>query len=171
MAAGTLDAAWVKTRIGDELGLTDDDLARLYGVNASALDRHLASLGKENNSIYERILSDVDAARTGYRQLEVSDENIAAIRKLLKSYPFHPLVSVPMASGDIGWRLSTDDAQFVAFRAADVVGMDFDWGEVLRTRLNRAIIWPDSNMPETNQAFKDRVADITFYLMELTGVL
>ena len=168
---GTLSADWVKTRIGDELGLTENDLARLYGIEVTELDRHLASLGNDETAVYERVLSDVDAVRVGYRLIEVNDDQIANIRGLLASYPFHPLVSVPMADQRVGWRLSGDDAQFVAFRAADVVGIDFDWGETLRLRLNRAIIWPDEAMPDTNSAFRDRVADVTFYLMELTGIL
>ena len=171
MAKATLNADWVKARIGDELGLTEDDLARLYGIEVAALDRHLTSLGNDETAVYERILSDVDAVRVGYRLIEVNDDQIATIRGLLASYPFHPLVSVPMADQRVGWRLSGDDAQFVAFRASDVVGIDFDWGETLRLRLNRAIIWPDPAMPDTNKAFRDRVADVTFYLMELTGVL
>ncbi len=165
------DTAWVKARIGDELGLIDNDLARLYGVEVNTLNRHLASLGGDEDSIYQRILSDVDAVRVGYRQLQVSDEDIAQARDLLQKYIFHPLVSVPMASGQVGWRLSGDDAQFVAFRSADIVGMDHEWGEMLRKRLNRLIVWPAEAMPELDQAFLDRVADITFYLMELTGVL
>src|SRR5215813_10950833 len=126
MAKGTLSADWVKTRIGDELGLTENDLARLYGIEVSALDKHLATLGGNETAVYERILSDVDAVRVGYRQIEVKDDQIATIRSLLASYPFHPLVSVPMADQRVGWRLSGDDAQFVAFRAADAVGIDFD---------------------------------------------
>jgi hypothetical protein len=171
MAAKTIDAAWIKTRVGDELGLTDDDLVRLYGIDAKALNGHLATLGNDSQSAYEQILSDVDAVRVGYRQVQVDDGHIAAIRKLLNAYPFHPLVSIPMADGQIGWRLGGDDAQYVAFRTADAVGIDFEWGEVLRTRLNRAIIWPDTAMPQFNKAFRDRVADITFYLVELSGVL
>lgn len=171
MAAKTIDAAWVKTRVGDELGLTDDDLVRLYGIDAKALNGHLATLGNDSKSAYEQVLSDVDAVRVGYRLIQVNNEQIAAIRKLLSAYPFHPVVSIPMADGQIGWRLSGDDAQYVAFRAADVVGIDFEWGEVLRTRLNRAIIWPDAAMPQFNKAFRDRVCDVTFYLAELTGIL
>ncbi|HLY27202.1 MAG TPA: hypothetical protein VKQ72_12730, partial [Aggregatilineales bacterium] len=115
--AAKLDASWIKNRIADELGLTEDDLAHLYGVEVRALDKHLGTLGADNKSVYERILSDVDAARMGYRQIEVSDDQIGAIRNLLKKYPFHPLVSMPTADGAVGWRLSSDDAQYVAFRA------------------------------------------------------
>jgi hypothetical protein len=166
-----LDAAQVKARIGDELGLTDEDLARLYGVDLKALDKHLASLGKDVDAVCQRILSDVDGVRVGYRVLQVSDKHIAAVRELLRDYIFHPLVSVEMANTQTGWRLSSDDAQFVAFRAADIVVMDHDWSEVLRLRLKRLIVWPAESKPETNKAFRDRVADITFYLVELTGVL
>jgi hypothetical protein len=166
-----LNAAQVKARIGDELGLTDEDLARLYGVDAGKLDKHLASLEKDANAVYQRILSDVDGVRTGYRMLQVSDAHIAAVRELLKDYIFHPLVSTAMADGHVGWKLGSDDAQFVAFRVADIVGMDHDWSEVLRLRLKRLIVWPNENMPQTNREFRDRVADITFYLVELTGVL
>jgi hypothetical protein len=165
------DVAWLKARIGDELGLIDDDLARLYGVDVGALDKHLRSLSGDPNAAYEQVLADVDALRTGYRILEVTDDHIKAIRRVLRDYPFHPLVSTPMADGEIGWRLSGDDAQFVAFRTADVVSMDHDWSEVLRHRLKRLVIWPAEEMPETDQAFRDRVGDITFYLVELTGLL
>ncbi len=166
-----LNTAQVKAKVGDELGLTDDDLARLYGVDPAAVDKHLATLGKDPETVYQRILSDVDGVRTGYRMLQVSDEHIAAIRHLLSDYIFHPLVSMEMADGRVGWKLGSDDAQFVAFRAADTVGMDHDWSEVLRLRLKRLFVWPDETMPDTDQTFRDRVADITFYLMELTGVL
>ncbi len=166
-----LNAAQVKAKIGDELGLTDEDLARLYGVDASGVDKHLVSLGKDPDAVCQRILSDVDGVRVGYRVLQISDDHIAAIRVLLRDYIFHPLVSMEMADGRVGWKLGSDDAQFVAFRAADIVGMDHDWSEVLRLRLKRLFVWPDETMPETNRAFRDRVADITFYLMELTGVL
>jgi len=171
MAAKTIDANWIKTRVSDELGLTEDDLARLYGIDSNAVNQHLTTLGGDAQTIYEQVVSDVDAVRTGYRQIQVDDNQIAAIRDLLSQYPFHPLVSVPMANGQIGWRLGGDDAQYVAFRAADTVGIDFEWGEVLRTRLNRAIIWPDAAMPKTDQAFQDRLADVTFYLVELSGIL
>ena len=171
MATGQIDATWVKTRIGDEFGLTETDLIGLYGIDASKLDKHLASLANNTNLIYERVLSDIDSVRVGYRQLEVNDDQIRSIRKLLNNYPFHPLVSVVNADGGVGWRLSGDVAQWVAFRAADVVDLDFDMGEVLRERLHRAIIWPDANEPAFNQAFIDRVADVTFYLLELTGIV
>ena len=63
MAAGTLDAAWVKTRIGDELGLTDDDLARLYGVKAGALDRIRSAVRPEEipPHQWERLVAEIQA--------------------------------------------------------------------------------------------------------------
>jgi len=48
-----VNPTWIKNRIGDELGLTQDDLARLYNVEASQLDPHLKSIGKNNKAIYE----------------------------------------------------------------------------------------------------------------------
>jgi hypothetical protein len=164
-------SALVRAWVGDELGLTPDDLARLYGIGASTIDDHLASMGESDQIIYERVLGDVDAVRIGYRQIEVSQENITELRDLLSTYIFHPLVSMNRASGEIGWRLSGDDAQFVAFRMADIVGMDFEWSDVLRLRLNRIVIWPDENAPEISQNFRDRVVDVATYLAELTGVL
>jgi hypothetical protein len=171
MASKTIDATWVKMRVGDELGLNETDLAGLYGIEVKALDKHLSTLAGDSQTIYDRVLSDVDSVRIGYRQIEMSDEQIQAIRELLANYPFHPLVSMSTADDGVGWRLSGDDAQWVAFRAADLVNLDFNLGEVLRLRLNRAVIWPDETEPEINQAFLDRVADVTFYLMELTGVV
>ena len=166
-----LDTARVKTRISDELGLTDEDLARLYNVDVKQLNRHLTSMGKDENAVSQQILSDVDAARVNYRLLQVTDEHIAAARQMLREYIFHPLVTTPMAAGGVGWRLSLDDAQFVAFRMADIVGVDYDWSDVLRSRLHRLIIWPEESRPAINQAFYDRVAEMTFFLIELTGVL
>jgi hypothetical protein len=164
-----LDANWIKNRVGDELGLAEHDLSTMYGV--PNVDQHLTTLGSDSNAVYERVLSDVDAVRVGYRQFQVSDDQIGEIRALLSTYKFHPLVSVPMADGSVGWKLSGDDAQWVAFRASDVVGLDFDQGEILRLRLHRAVIWPDAATPEVNGAFRDRIADVTFYLVELSGVL
>src|SRR5260221_11317013 len=103
MATKTVNAAWVKTRIGDELGLSDADLAALYGIDMRTLDKHLAGLATDTQATYERVLSDVDSVRVGYRQLEVSDEQIAAIRQPLVNYPFHPLVSVVTADDAVGW--------------------------------------------------------------------
>lgn len=167
----TLDTAWIKTRVADELGLTEDDLARLYGVDDAGLDDQLAGLDNDENAVYERVLSDVDALRMGYRLIQVSDEQIEATRDMLANYIFHRPVSVPMVAGGIGWRLSSDDAQYVAFRTSDITGIDFDWGDVLRLRLNRLILWPDATEPEIDQTFRDRLADVVFYLVELTGIL
>jgi hypothetical protein len=166
-----LDVEWVKTRIGDELGLSANDLAHLYGVGANALDRHLASLGKTAQAVSERILADVDSARLSHRQLEVTQEQIAALWRLLKPYRFHPFVAALLADGAAGWRLSKDDAQFVAFRTADIVGVDFEWGDVLRLRLHRLVIWPAEETPGDAQAFVDRVIKVAAYLAELSGVL
>jgi len=166
-----LDTAWIKTRVADELGLTEDDLARLYGVDSASVDSQLAALDNDKGAVYERVLSDVDALRMGYRLIQVSDEQIEATRAMLANYIFHRPVSVPMAAGGIGWRLSSDDAQYVAFRASDIMGIDFDWGDVLRLRLNRLILWPDATAPDMDQTFRDRLADVVFYLVELTGIL
>lgn len=170
MSTGTIDMVWIKNRVGDELGLSEADLVRLYGIGKEQLDYHLQSLGGAADMIYQQILSDVDAVRVGYRQLTVDDNQIATTRALLRDYRFHPLVSLPSADGQIGWRLSGDDAQYVAYRTADILGMDFEWSDVLRLRLKRLVVWPDSAMPNTDENFRDRVADITFYLAELTGV-
>jgi hypothetical protein len=51
------------------------------------------------------------------------------------------------------------------------MGIDFDWGDVLRLRLNRLIVWPDATAPDMDQTFRDRLADVVFYLVELTGIL
>jgi hypothetical protein len=166
-----LDAEWVKTRISDELGLSADDLARLYGVGAGALDQHLVKLESNAQVLSERILADVDSVRQSRRRLEVSQEQTAALWEVLSTYPFHPLVATRMANGSTGWRLSKDDAQFVAFRTADIVGLDFEGGDVLRLRLHRLIIWPAEDMSSDTQAFLDRVVKVAAYLAELGGVL
>jgi hypothetical protein len=166
-----LDVEWVKTRIGDELGLSANDLAHLYGVGANALDRRLSSLGNTAQAISERILADVDSARLSRRQLEITQAQITALWGILKPYRFHPLAAALMADGSAAWRLSKDDAQFVAFRTADIVGIDFEWGDVLRLRLHRLIIWLTEDTPGDAQAFVDRVIKATAYLAELTGVL
>lgn len=165
------DFAFIKTRVGDDLGLSADDLVQLFGVQPNTLDTHLKTLGKDNKTIFERVLADIDAVRIGYRLITVTDEQIDAIRRLLSDYLFHPLITQAMADGSVGWRLSGDDSQFVAYRAADVVNMDFDWSDVLRTRLNRLVIWPDSAAPTIDQKFRDRVVDVTLYLIELTGIV
>lgn len=161
----------VKTRIGDEFGLSEKELARLYGVEPDALDEHLDSLEEGEKAIYDRIITDIDAVRVGYRQIRMNNDQIDTLRTLLKDYIFHPLVSVIRENGEIGWRLSGDDAQFVAFRASDIAGIDFEWSDVLRLRLHRVVIWPAEDAPEFDQTFRDRVVDITIYLAELTGVL
>src|SRR5258708_936 len=74
----------VINRIGDELGLTPQDLARLYGINEEDLSEHLTTLGADVDSIYQQVLSDVDAVRVGYRQLQITDGQIKAIRGLLR---------------------------------------------------------------------------------------
>src|SRR5690242_1517155 len=96
-----LDTAWIKTRVADELGLMEDDLARLYGVDGASLDDQLAALDANENAIYERVLSDVDALRMGYRLIQVNDEQIETIRAMLANYIFHRHVSVSMAAGGI----------------------------------------------------------------------
>ncbi|MFN7209067.1 MAG: hypothetical protein ACK4P1_01580 [Aggregatilineales bacterium] len=167
----TVDPIWVEQHIRHELGLTTDDLCRLYGVAAEALPAQLAALGATSREALERVLSDVDAVRVGYRQLQISDDHIAQLQRLLSAYPFHPLVSLPLWDGGVGWRLSADDAQYVAFRAADIVGLDFAASDVLRRRLNTLVIGAAEQPPAFDAAFQRRVVDITCYLLELSGVL
>ncbi len=162
---------WIKNRIGDELGLAADDLARLYNIDPAQLDQHLRSMGKINQAVYEQLLSDIEGMRTGYRLIQVDNDQRTAMRALMHDYIFHPLVATSMVDGDVGWRLGIDDAQFVAFRTADIVGIDFDWGDMLRLRLHRLIIWPDTARPKFDQAFQDRLVEVISYLVELTGVV
>lgn len=166
-----LDTAWVINQIGDEFGLNEQDLAAQYGVDEGELTEHLQTLGDNSRVVYERILSDLDAVRIGYRQVEVTDGQIATIRARLADYRFHPLVHHPLADGSVGWRLSGDDAQWVAFRASDAVGLSFEQGETLRLRLHRLVIWREAASPPFDQRFRDRVADVTFYLVELSGIV
>jgi len=49
--------------------------------------------------------------------------------------------------------------------------MDFDWGDMLRLRLHRLIVWPDEARPNLDQAFLDHLIEVIFYLVELTGVV
>jgi hypothetical protein len=162
---------WVKARIGDELGLTEEALARLYGVDERGLDRRLAALGRDPGAVYQRVLTDVDSLRQSQRLIQLGEEHVAAVRALLGNYIFHPLVSVRTADEQIGWRLSSDDAQYVAFRTADTLSMDFEWGDVLRLRLNRLVIWPAEVPPAMDSAFRNRLTEVTVFLVELTGVL
>lgn len=166
-----LNIDMIKAKIGDELGLTDHDLAELYGVAESKLNAHLGSLEKSEKALYDRMLSDVDAARTSYRKFAVSDEQIAAIRALLSKHIFRPFASLVQADGNLGWRLSRDDAEFVAFRTSDIVGLDLEASELVRKRLNRVVLWAEESAPKLTKELLDRLADITFYLLELSSVV
>ena len=164
------EAAWIKTRIGDELGLTEDDLARLYGVGPNDLDRHLVRLAADPEAAVQRILADVNATGTTHRLIHLSDEQITEARRLVADYPFHPLSPLEAALGH-AWRLSSDDAQWVAFRIADVIGLDFASSDILRLRLNRLGLSYESRVPDFDATFRNRVADTALYLSELAGVL
>ncbi len=163
-------AAWIRVRIGDELGLTEDDLARLYGVLPGDLDRHLVGLAADSEAAVQRVLTDVNAASNAYRTVILSDEQIAAARQLVADYPFHPLSPLEAALGH-AWRLSSDDAQWVAFRIADLIGLDFATSDILRLRLNRLGLSYEPDVPAFDAAFRNRVADTALYLSELAGVL
>lgn len=164
------EAAWIKTRIGDELGLTEDDLARLYGVSPNDLDRYLVRLAADPEAVVQHILADVHATGTTHRRVHLTDEQIASARQLVADYPFHPLSPLEAALGH-AWRLGSDDAQWVAFRIADVIGLDFASSDILRLRLNRLGLSYEPEFPEFDTAFRNRVADTTLYLSELAGVL
>jgi hypothetical protein len=167
----SVDPHWVEQHISNELGLTERDLTRLYGLEQGALYSYLLTLADDSAEVYQRVLADIDAVRVGYRQVRVNDEHIEKLRALLSVYPFHPPVGVSMWDGRDGWRLSADDAQYVAFRAADIVGLDFEAGDQLRLRLNTLVIWQADTPPTFGSAFQDRLVDITLYLIELSGVL
>ncbi len=166
-----LDTSWIRKRLTDEVGFVEDDLLRLYGVTAAELDSYLAGLGRTPPEAASRVLSDVDAVRVGYRTFQVSDEQIEAIRALLATCRFTPLNSMETATHQRAWHLSGDDAQWVAYRASDVLGLDFEASDVLRLRLNRLAIWTGDDVPPFDDQFRDRVADVTFYLAELSGIL
>ncbi len=166
------DTAWIKARLADEFGLSEDDLARLYGLNRDDLDAHLAALEDgQSSTIVNRLISDVDAVRVGYRTVQVSDAQIEASRALLINYRFYPLIALDAAGHQHAWRLSGDDAQWIAFRISDVIGLDFEASDVLRLRLNRVAVGYGDNSPTLDGAFRDRIADIAFFLAELSGVL
>ena len=162
--------AWIRARIGDELGLTDDDLARLYSVLPGDLDRHLIGLAVDPEAAVQRVLADVNAVGAANRTITLSDEQIAAARQLVADYSFHPLSPLEAALGH-AWRLSSDDAQWVAFRIADLIGIDFATSDILRLRLNRLGLSYEPDMPPFDAAFRNRVADTALYLSELAGVL
>ncbi|HVO43339.1 MAG TPA: hypothetical protein VMT34_11980 [Aggregatilineales bacterium] len=166
------DLKYVKARLGDTLGFSENDLARLYGVAVGRpLDARLVSLAPDAAAIVDRILGDIEAARAGYRQIALNEDQMAAIADTLRNYRFHSLVSLLAADGSVAWKLSADDAQYVAFRSADVVAMDFELSEVLRARLKRMVIWPEPSPPSDDRAFRDHVAELLLYLIELAGIL
>jgi hypothetical protein len=165
------DAHWIKARVADELGLTESDLARLYSLEESALDAYLGSLAADPNDGVSRVLADLDTIRVQHRKMSLNTEQIESIRELVGSYLFHPLISLPAASGNLAWRLSGDDAQWVAFRAADLLNIDFNASDVLRLRLNRLVVFNSDDAPPVDEVFCDHLAHITCYLAELSGVL
>lgn len=167
----TVDTTWVKAAVANELGLVEEDLAAMYGVPIGDLDGYLSGLEGTTQAVYQRVLSDVDAMRIGYRRVRITDEHIQNLRNLINAYPFHPLVGVTMWDGRAGWRLSSDDAQYVAYRAADIVGVEFQASDAVRKRLNTLVIWPAASHPTESQAFRDRIVDMTTYLIELIGVI
>jgi hypothetical protein len=134
------------------------------------LDRHLVGLSADPEAAVQRILADVNAAGATYRVITLSDEQIAAARRLVADYLFHPLSPLEAALGH-AWRLSSDDAQWVAFRIADLVGLDFAVSDVVRLRLNRLGLSYEPDVPTLDAAFRNRVADTALYLSELAGVL
>src|SRR5579859_1603043 len=163
-------AHWIKSRIGDDLGLTEDDLMRLYGISPVQLDRYLVGLAADPEDAVQRVLSDVNAASANHRLITLSDDQIDQARRIVADYPFHPLSQLDAVLGH-AWRLSSDDAQWVAFRIADLLGLDFPSSDVLRLRLNRLGLSYEPEFPEFDAAFRNRVADTTLYLSELAGVL
>ncbi len=165
------DTSWIKARLGDEFGLVDEDLLKLYGLAPAELDDYLVTLGNSPAAVANRLISDLDAVRVGYRTIQISDEQMNAVLALLAAYPFHPMIALDTASHQKAWRLSGDDAQWVAFRVADLLGIDFEASDTLRRRLNRVAVWPRENAPAIDDEFLRRVADVTFYLAELSGVL
>lgn len=167
----SVDVTWVKQHIANELGLVEHNLLTLYRVQPSELDAHLASLGSTSNEVAERVLSDVDNLRVAHRRVRATEDHVAQLRALLNAYPFHPLVGVTMYDGRSGWRLSSDDAQYVAYRAADIVGLEFEEGDLVRQRLNTLVIWPAATHPLGSPAFRDRLVEVTLYLIELVGTL
>jgi hypothetical protein len=162
---------WIVARIGDELGFAPEDLSTLYGVEISELGGQLETLGEAPEEIVTRILADLDALRVGYRQIQVSDDQIRQTRAILADYLFHPLIRLETADQHTAWRLSGDDAQYVAFRSADILGLDFAASDTLRLRLNRLALRHGEALPPVDERFRDLVADVTFYLAEFSGVL
>ena len=77
------DQQWIKARVADELGLTEHDLARLYGLDERALDAHLGSLAADPNDGVARVLADIDGARVQQRALSLTTEQIDSIRELV----------------------------------------------------------------------------------------
>lgn len=166
----SIDTMFVMARIGDELGLSPDDLVALYNTRPNMLDAHLSSLGTDEAEICACVLQDIDAARLTHRRAYFDSDARAALRKVLETYPLHPLASMTLADGTTGWRLGTDDAQYLAFRAADVMDLAFEAGEALRVCLRRVAIWTDAALPERAAMLHTRILDVIGYLAELCSI-
>jgi hypothetical protein len=171
--SSTIDIAWVKARISNELGFAASDLERVYGLTPDALDAQLTALGAElggGEALVNRLMGDVDALRMGYRTVQINDDQIAATRALLAKCKFDPPIPLDAAGHAHAWRLSSDDAQWVAYRFADLIGLGFEAGDMLRLRLNRIVIAYGDLPPVMEAKLRDRIADILFYLAELSGL-
>lgn len=166
----SINTMFVIARVGDELGLSPDDLAALYNTRPDALEALLSSLGTDEAAICARVFEDIDAARMMYRRAHFDSDAMAALRKVLETYPLHPLASMTLADGTTGWRLGTDDAQYLAFRAADVMGLAFEAGEALRVRLRRVAIWTDATPPEQAAILHMRILNVIGRLAELCSI-
>jgi hypothetical protein len=166
----SIDTMFVMARIGDELGLSPDNLAALYDIRPNTLETFLSSLGTDEGAICARVLEDLDAARLMYRRAHFDSDAMAALRKVLEGYPLHPLASMTLADGSTGWRLGADDAQYLAFRTADAMGLAFEAGEALRVCLKRVAIWMDAALPERAVILHTRIVDVIGYLAELCSI-
>jgi len=163
-------AAWIKARLGDELGLSDDDLAALYQTTPGQLTEQLTASTDAPEAVVKQIIADIDGAAAHKARTAINDTQLATLKSWIGRYPIRKLVPLETVSG-LAWRLTADDAQWIAFRLADVIGLDFAASDVLRQRLNRVALSYEAAQPPWNDDLRAQITAIAIKLAELTGVL
>ena len=171
MSDSTTDRVeWIKSRIGDELGFSEEDLAALYKMSPADLNKQIGQFDQDVEILVAQILADVNAAINANRQAVVTETHIAAIKALIARYPIRKLVPLKAIQGP-AWRLTADDAQWVAYRLADVINLDFASSDTLRRRLNRIALSYGADQPPWDDALRSQILNTSLYLCQLAGVL